>query len=336
MAVTAAMPVTGPLVDQFGRAVRKLRVSLTDRCNFRCVYCMPETVQFMPRPEVLTADEIVRVVRLLAEMGVEKVRLTGGEPLMRADVAAITARLAELPGIRSVSLTTNGYMLPHLAPALKAAGLHGVNISLDSLDRETFRRLTRRDYLDHVLRGIEAAWQAGLEPLKINCVVMRGVNDDEVPAFLRWARTYPYEVRFIEFMPLDAENIWERDKVYTLKEILAVAETIAPVEEVTEDQASPARRFRFIDGQGTFGVIASVSEPFCAHCDRVRLTADGKIRNCLFATEETDIRDLLRGGADDDLIRLRLRESVWSKWRGHLINQPGFVKPERTMHRIGG
>jgi cyclic pyranopterin phosphate synthase len=334
--LASAMPITGPLVDQFGRQVRKLRVSLTDRCNFRCVYCMPEHVQFLPRPELLTADEIVRVVGLFAAMGVEKVRLTGGEPLMRPDVVDITARIKRIPGIRAVSLTTNGYMLPHLAEPLKAAGLDGVNISLDSLDRETFRTLTRRDYLDHVLAGIEAAWHHGLRPLKINCVVMRGVNDGEVGDFLRWARTHPYEVRFIEFMPLDADNIWEREKVCTLQEILEVARSIAPVEEVTEDQASPARRFRFQDGRGTFGVIASVSEPFCAHCDRVRLTAEGRIRNCLFATTETDVRELLRGGADDDAIAKRLREAIWSKWRGHLINQPGFIKPERTMHRIGG
>ena len=330
------MPLTGPLVDRFGRTVKKLRVSLTDRCNFRCVYCMPEEAEFMPRPELLTVDEIERAVRVMASMGVDKVRLTGGEPLMRPEVVEITRRVKDIPGIRTVSLTTNGYMLPHRAGALKEAGLDSVNISLDSLDRERFRVLTRRDYLGHVLAGIEAADAAGLRPLKINCVVMRGVNDREVPAFLEWARKTPYEVRFIEFMPLDADNIWERGRVYTLEEILEVARTIGPVAEIGEDKASPARMYRFEDGLGTFGVIASVSEPFCADCDRVRLTADGKIRNCLFSTGETDVRDLLRGGADDAALERRLRESVWSKWAGHLINQPGFQKPERTMHRIGG
>jgi cyclic pyranopterin phosphate synthase len=336
MPMETTMPTAGPLVDQFGRAVRKLRVSLTDRCNFRCVYCMPEEAEFLPRPELLTVAEIVRTVRIFAGMGVDKVRLTGGEPLIRPEAVEITGLLKALPGVRSVSMTTNGYLLPHKADALKAAGLDGVNISLDSLDRDTFRLLTRRDYLDHVLAGIEAADRAGLRPVKINCVVMRGVNNGQVRDFLSWARRYPYEVRFIEFMPLDADNIWEREKVYTLEEILEVAREIAPVDEVTEDKASPARRFRFGDGAGTFGVIASVSAPFCQHCDRVRLTADGKIRNCLFATTETDVRDLLRGGADDAEIEQRIRAAIWSKWRGHLINRPDFVKPERTMHRIGG
>lgn len=330
------MPMTGPLTDQYHRLVKKLRVSLTDRCNFRCVYCMPEDATFLPRAEVLTASEIVRTVSAFAQMGVDKVRLTGGEPLMRPDVVEILREVKKVPGIKKVSMTTNGFMLPHYAQRLKEAGLDGVNISLDTLDRDRFKQLARRDYLDHVLAGIQAAEEANLAPLKINCVVMRGINDGEVPEFLRWARRHPYELRFIEFMPLDADNIWERQTVYTLAEILRVAQDIAPVEEVTVDQASPARTYRFADGQGTFGVIASVSEPFCAHCDRVRLTAEGKIRNCLFATSETDVRDLLRSGADDEELARRIRESVFPKWRGHLINQPGFVKPERTMHKIGG
>lgn len=330
------MPMTGPLTDQYHRLVKKLRVSLTDRCNFRCVYCMPEDATFLPRAELLTASEIVRTVSAFAAMGVDKVRLTGGEPLMRPDVVEILTEIKKVPGIRSVAMTTNGFMLPHYAERLAAAGLDGVNISLDSLDRDRFKQLARRDYLDHVLAGIQAAEAAHLTPLKINCVVMRGVNDGEVPEFLRWARRHPYELRFIEFMPLDADNIWERNTVYTLAEILEVAREIGPVEEVTVDKASPARTYRFADGQGTFGVIASVSEPFCAHCDRVRLTAEGKIRNCLFATTETDVRELLRSGADDQELERRIREAVFPKWRGHLINQPGFVKPERTMHKIGG
>lgn len=331
-----AMPVTGPLVDQFGRAVKKLRVSLTDRCNFRCVYCMPEDAKFLPREELLTADEIVRAVEVFSRLGVEKIRLTGGEPLMRPEVVEITRRLKAIPGIRIVSMTSNGFMLPHLAQALAEAGLDGINISLDSLDRQRFRQLARRDYLDHVLAGIRAADEAHLRPLKINCVIMRGINDQEVPDFLHWAREYPYIVRFIEFMPLDADNIWERKLVYDLSDILHEAERIGPIEEVLEDQASPARTFRFLDGRGEFGVIASVSKPFCEHCDRVRITQEGKIRNCLFSTSETDIRESLRTGLAVSDLELKIRQAVWSKWAGHLINQPGFIKPERTMHKIGG
>ncbi|MBX5475788.1 MAG: GTP 3',8-cyclase MoaA [Clostridia bacterium] len=331
-----AMPTRGPLIDQFGRVVRKLRVSLTDRCNFRCVYCMPEDAEFMPRDELLTFDEIERVVRICASMGVDTIRLTGGEPLLRPGVAEITARLKRVPGIRKVSMTTNGYMLPHLAHDLKRAGLDGINISLDTLDRERFKRIARRDYIDHVHAGLRAAEEAGLRPIKINCVVMRGINDDEVPDFLRWAREFPYVVRFIEFMPLDGDNIWQKRLVFPMAEILERAREVAPFEEVAADKASPARTFRFLDGKGEFGVIASVTAPFCAHCDRIRLTQDGKIRNCLFAVEETDLRELLRGGADDDAVERRIREAVWSKWAGHRIDSPDFVKPKRAMYKIGG
>ena len=336
MDMQAVLPVTGPLRDQYDRRVRKLRVSLTDRCNFRCVYCMPEDAEFLPREELLTADEIVRTVRVFADLGVNKIRLTGGEPLMRPDVVEITRRLKAVDGITTVSMTTNGFMLPHRAPALVEAGLDGVNISLDTLSRERFRQVARRDYLDHVLRGIEAAVAGGIRPIKINCVVMRGVNDQEVQDFLQWSRDLPLTVRFIEFMPLDADNIWERKLVFSMAEILDEARKLGPVEPVAADPSNPARLFRFGDGQGEFGVIASVSEPFCEWCDRVRITAEGKIRNCLFATEEMDLRELLRDGSGDAAVAERIRASVWSKWAGHLINRPGFQKPERTMHRIGG
>ncbi|MCL5967465.1 MAG: GTP 3',8-cyclase MoaA [Firmicutes bacterium] len=336
MSIAQTMPTTGPLVDPYQRVVKKLRVSLTDRCNFRCVYCMPEDTEFLPRDELLTVDEIVRAVTAFARLGVEKIRLTGGEPLMRPDVVEITRRIKQVPGVRSVSMTTNGFMLPHRAAELKAAGLDGVNISLDTLRRDRFLQLARRDYLDHVLRGIAAAIEHELQPVKINTVMMRGVNDQEVRDFLTWSREHPVVVRFIEFMPLDADNIWERKLVYTLSEIVEAANAIAPVDEITADKAAPARTFRFRDGKGEFGVIASVSEPFCEWCDRVRITAEGKIRNCLFATDETDLRELIRAGASDGDLDRRIRESVWSKGAGHLINQPGFVKPERTMHRIGG
>ncbi|HEY8394543.1 MAG TPA: GTP 3',8-cyclase MoaA [Thermaerobacter sp.] len=333
------MPVEGPLVDQFGRVVRKLRISLTDRCNFRCLYCMPDgDIPWIPDPEILTPDEIERVVRICARMGVEKIRLTGGEPLLRPGVEDIVARIRRVPGVRAVSMTTNGFLLDKKAAALKAAGLQGVNVSLDSLDRDRFRQLTRRDELERVLAGIRAAAEAGLEPIKINAVIMRGINDGEIPTFLRWVREQPIAltVRFIEFMPLDGANVWTRDLVYTAEEMLEQARRIGPVEPLNNDPSDPARLYRFADGKGTFGIIASVSQPFCQSCDRIRLTADGKIRNCLFAVEEFDLREMLRGGASDAEIEQAIRRAVWVKWRGHLINQEGFVKPQRAMYAIGG
>ena len=332
----AGWPREGPLVDQFGRVVRKLRISVTDRCNFRCVYCMPEDVRFMPAEAHLTFDEIERVVRIMAPLGVRKLRLTGGEPLLRPGLPDLVARLAAVPGIESVSMTTNGFFLAQQARALKQAGLVGINISLDTLDRDRFIQIARRDYLQRVLEGIRAAEEAGFEAVKINCVVMRGVNEHEIATFLRWARERPFIVRFIEFMPLDGDNIWERRMVFSAEEILDIARTIGEVVPEDGDPSEPARRYRFADGRGTFGIIASVTRPFCAHCDRVRLTADGKIRNCLFALEEHDLRDLLRGGASDEEIEQAIRRAVWVKWAGHLINMPEFVKPARTMHAIGG
>ncbi|HEX6988933.1 MAG TPA: GTP 3',8-cyclase MoaA [Bacillota bacterium] len=329
-------PRQGPLVDRFGRTVRKLRISVTDRCNFRCVYCMPEDVEFMPAGELLTFEEIERVVRILAPLGVHKLRLTGGEPLLRPDVPDLVARLAAVPGITSVGMTTNGFFLARQARALKEAGLSSINISLDTMDRQRFIQIARRDFLDEVLDGIRAADEAGFAPIKINCVAMRGVNDHEIETFLHWARERPYIVRFIEFMPLDGDNIWERRLVFTAEEILEIARGIGEVISENNDPADPARRYRFADGRGTFGIIASVTQPFCAHCDRIRLTADGKIRNCLFALEEHDLRDLLRGGASDAEIEQAVRRAVWVKWAGHLINMPEFVKPSRTMHAIGG
>lgn len=329
-------PREGPLVDQFGRVVRKLRISVTDRCNFRCVYCMPEDVRFMPSEEHLTFDEIERVVRIMAPMGVRKLRLTGGEPLLRPDLDRLVARLTAVPGIESVGMTTNAFFLARQARALKEAGLQGINISLDTMDRDRFIQIARRDYLDQVFEGIRAAEEAGIAPIKINCVAMRGVNDQDIETFLRWARERPYVVRFIEFMPLDGDNIWERQMVFSAEEILEIARGVGDVVPEDNDPADPARRYRFADGRGAFGIIASVTQPFCGHCDRVRLTADGKIRNCLFALEEHDLRDLLRGGASDAEIEQAIRHAVWVKWAGHLINMPDFVKPSRTMHAIGG
>lgn len=329
-------PASGPLIDQFGRVVRKLRISVTDRCNFRCVYCMAEDVQFMPGNEILSYAEIERVVRILAPLGVQKLRLTGGEPLLRKNLDQLLQRLNRMEGIQSISMTTNAFFLKQQAHKLKAAGLKGINVSLDSLDRHRFHQIARRDYLDEVLEGITAAEEAGITPIKINCVAMKGVNDGEVEAFLHWAREKPYQVRFIEFMPLDGDNIWERELVLPAAEILERARAIGDVVSENNDPSDPARRYRFADGKGSFGLIASVSQPFCGHCDRIRLTADGKIRNCLFSLEEHDLRDLMRGGADDRAVEQAVRQAVWVKWAGHLINMPGFVKPKRTMHAIGG
>ena len=324
------------LVDRFGRRARKLRISVTDRCNFRCVYCMPEEAEFKDRAELLTYEEIERVTRVAVQLGIEKVRLTGGEPLVRRDVERLVERLVSIPGLRAVSMTTNGYFLPAKAAALKRAGLSGINISLDTLDRDRFVLLTRRDYLREVLAGIGAAVAAGLEPVKVNMVVMRGYNDDEVETFAALARSRPLVVRFIEFMPLDNGSVWNESLVVPAHEIIARVQAVAPLEPVEHDKSDPARRWRFKDGQGEIGVIASVTEPFCGHCDRLRLTADGKLRNCLFALDEYDVRAVLRGGGSDADIAAVFSEAVANKWAGHLINREGFVKPERTMHAIGG
>lgn len=329
-------PASGPLVDQFGRRVRRMRVSVTDHCNLRCTYCMPEDVRFLPTSEFLTFDEIERVVRIAAAMGVDKIRLTGGEPLLRPDIADLVARLKAVPGVTTVSMTTNGIGLTEQATKLKTAGLDGINISLDSLDPERFRQIARRGGLERVLAGIEAAEASGIEPVKLNCVVMRGINDEDVVPLLRRALERPGHIRFIEFMPLDADNIWERNLVFTKAEILSLAETVAPFQPVGNNPADPARLYRFEKGKGLFGVIASVSEPFCGTCDRIRLTAEGRLRNCLFALEEHDLRGLLREKADDEAIGAAIRAAVWDKWAGHLIDMPQFVKPDRTMHAIGG
>lgn len=332
----SSAPNSGPLIDTFGREVRRMRISVTDRCNFRCTYCMPEDVQFLPGDELLTFDEIERIVRVVAGLGVGKIRLTGGEPLMRPRLPDLVGRLKAVPGVESVGMTTNGVFLPHLAESLQAAGLDGINISLDGLDAERFLEIARRGDLQQVLDGIEAAAEAGLEPIKINCVVMRGVNDDQIVPLLRWAYEKPYHVRFIEFMPLDADNIWERELVFTKAEMMALAEDVGPYEPLHNNPADPARLYRFKGGRGFFGVIASVSEPFCRSCDRIRLTAEGTIRNCLFSLDEHDVRHLLRNGAGDDAVEQAIRSAVWDKWAGHMMDMPGFVKPERTMHAIGG
>ena len=316
--------------------MRNLRVSVTDRCNFRCVYCMPEEMQFMPRAEVLTFEEITRVVRIVADMGVNKVRLTGGEPLVRRDLPVLVGQIADVDGIEDLALTTNGILLPNAAADLKAAGLHRMNVSLDSLERETFAALTRRDALDKVLAGIDAALDAGFSPLKVNAVAIRDTTKGELLEFARFARERPVIIRFIEFMPLDGDEQWSAEQILTGDEIVEHIGAVYPLDPVPGRGSQPAQRYRFRDGAGEIGVIATVTEPFCEQCDRIRLTADGKLRNCLFALDETDIRALLRGDADDGAIAEAITASVWAKWRGHLINQTEFVRPGRSMSQIGG
>ena len=329
--------IPAELKDAFGRTARRLRLSVTDRCNFRCVYCMPVDVKFMDHSEILTFEELTRLATLCVQMGVEKVRVTGGEPLARRGVPDLIRQLNGVPGLRSISITTNGVFLPEQAPALRAAGLRSVNISLDSLKRERFTELCRRDALPQVLAGIEAAKALGFERIKINCVVMRGINEDEVVEFARLSREGGVEVRFIEFMPLDGDSIWNRDKVVPLKEILERVHAELPIESVaTGDPHDPARMFRFLDGQGAIGIIASVTQPFCGSCDRIRITADGKFRTCLFATSETDLKTPLRAGASDEEMATIIASAVAAKAAGHLINTPDFQKPARFMYAIGG
>jgi len=327
-----------PLLDQFGRAGTDLRISVTDRCNFRCVYCMPpEGLDWLPREEVLTFEEIVRIARVLVAAGVDTIRITGGEPLARTDVEQLVGMLAtEFPQV-DLSMTTNGYRLAQKAEALAAAGLRRVNVSMDSLRAETFHAMTRRDALSKVLEGLEAAAAAGLKPVKVNAVMVRGVNDGEAVDFARLARDRDYHVRFIEYMPLDAGHQWTRAQVVPSAELLDSIQAAFPVEAVATAGAEPATTYRFADGApGSVGFIASVTEPFCESCNRLRLTADGHFRTCLFAIDETDLKTPLRAGAGDAEIESLVRAAVWKKWAGHHINQPDFVAPERSMSQIGG
>jgi cyclic pyranopterin phosphate synthase len=324
------------LVDPFGRTIRDLRISVTDRCNFRCTYCMPEEgMQWLPRSEVLTFEEIERLARIFVQrFDIDGIRLTGGEPTVRAHLPVLVRKLAAL-GV-DLALTTNGATFANLAHELRDAGLRRVNISLDTLDREKFERMTRRDELPRVLEGIEAAKAAGFHPVKMNAVVERGVNDDEVVALARFGRERGVEVRFIEFMPLDATGHWMNDKVVGQDEIVAAIHEVFPLEEVPARGAAPANTWRYLDGAGTVGVIPSVTKPFCGDCDRVRLTADGQFRTCLFATTEFDFRRLMRDGATDDELAAEIQRAVGTKWAGHQINQVTFVRPRRTMSQIGG
>lgn len=325
------------LVDGFGRAVTDLRISVTDRCNLRCVYCMPAEPEWLPQPDVLTFEEIERLVRVAVSLGIHDFRITGGEPTARKELPELIRKIAALPGVRDLSMTTNGILLKSLAGRLREAGLQRLNISLDTLKGEKFVHIARRDGFKQTWEGIEAADAAGFRPLKINMVVMRGVNDDEVVDFAAMARTKPWQIRFIEFMPLDGDNTWSRDQVLPAKEILERIHQRWPLDLVADGPLhSPARLYKFKDGLGDVGVIASVTEPFCASCDRIRITPDGKLRTCLFSTWETDLKGPMRAGASDDDVAALVRGAVAKKEAGHGINRPDFVKPARAMYSIGG
>lgn len=332
-----AMPSEGPLVDSFGRVHDDLRLSVTDRCNLRCVYCMPnEGMTFLPRAEILSFEEIVRFARVARDLGVKSVRLTGGEPLVRRGISDLVGRIAAL-GFDDIALTTNAILLAPVATELASSGLRRVNVSCDSLRPDRFAEIRRRGELDIVLEAMALAEDAGLVPLKVNVVLLRGRNDDEIVDFAAFARDTGRIVRFIEYMPLDAEGTWDRGQLVPGREVLERIAAVWPLEAVQQPgDPAPADRYRFTDGKGEIGVISSVTEPFCGTCNRLRLTADGAIRNCLFSDAEHQVRDLMRSGGNDEAVALLLRRAVWGKLPGHGINEPGFLRPRRSMSMIGG
>jgi cyclic pyranopterin phosphate synthase len=355
------MTSPGPLADSYGRVMRDLRVSLTDRCNFRCLYCLPETeqaanfyrtkfdptkgpaatqpiaLQWKPKSEILTFEEIERVVRVFVSLGIEKIRLTGGEPLLRRGVERLVGRLSGIPGIRDLAMTTNGYHFPQLGAALKRAGLKRISFSLDSLDHENFKKITGRDGLREVQASIALAQELGLDPVKVNAVIIRGLNDHEIESLAGLARERNLSFRFIEFMPLDSARAWLKELVVPGHEILSRVRARYDLRPAPSTNPSEtARRWTFADGRGEIGIIAPVTEPFCGHCNRVRITADGKVRTCLFSIVEHDLKPLLRGDASDADLAERLREIVRGKEDRHHIGEPNFVPPERSMSCIGG
>jgi len=334
-----------PLVDGHGRSIGDVRVSVTDRCNFRCQYCMPaEGLPWLERSDVLRFEEIERIVRVLVEMGVADVRLTGGEPLVRRDFPVLAGMLAGIEGIEDLSLTTNGYLLERDADALAEAGIRRMNVSIDSLQRDRFFEMTRRDSLPQVLRGLEVVSRhPELRPVKVNAVAMRGFTEQEALPFAKFARENDFQVRFIEFMPLDGDRGWTPDQVLTGDELRAIIHAVHPLEELPREPSATARRFRFADppcggrsARGEIGFINPVSEPFCSDCNRIRLTADGKLRTCLFSLHETDLRGPLREGADDDELERIVRDAVWRKELKHRVGEKGFRQPARSMSAIGG
>jgi cyclic pyranopterin phosphate synthase len=327
------------LKDTFGRTIDDLRISLTDRCNFRCIYCMPaEGLPWLPRREILTYEEILHLARIFVGLGIHTIRLTGGEPLMRQDVEVLIAGLVRLDATLDLSMTTNGFFLVEKVQRLADAGLKRINVSLDSLRPERFERMVRRDgqLVSKILTGIRLAREAGLNPIKLNCVIMRGYNDDEIADFARLGREQDLQVRFIEYMPLDAQGRWTMDTVVPGAEIHARVHAVYPLRSEQGNGSEPATVHHFADGRGSIGIIASVSQPFCDSCNRVRITADGHLRTCLFSLTEHDLKGLLRSGASDEDLADFIIATVWKKEAGHKINQPDFVKPDRSMSAIGG
>jgi GTP 3',8-cyclase len=328
-----------PLVDTFGRLHDSLRISVTDRCNIRCSYCMPETdVPFIPHSEILTYEEIGRFVRIAVSLGVTKLRITGGEPLVRRDLPTLVADLRSIDGLKEMALTTNGVLLKEQAEGLYSAGLRRLNVHLDTLDRARFLQIARRDDLGRVLDGLWRAKEIGFAPIKINAVAVKGVTEPDIVPLALFGREHGFEVRFIEFMPLDGQHLWDRPKVLAMSEILATIEReVGPLEALPgADPRAPALAYRYLDGGGNIGFIASVSRPFCLNCNRIRLTSDGQLRYCLFAIEETDVRGLLRSGAPDAEIAATIAATVRRKWLGHEISSAKFVAPPRAMYSIGG
>ena len=329
------------LVDPFGRTIRDLRISVTDRCNFRCTYCMPqEGMTWLPRSDVMSFEEIERLAGIFVRRyGVESIRLTGGEPTVRAHLPVLVSKLAALEGPGGpidLAMTTNGASLRLVADSLRHAGLRRVNVSLDTLDRQKFREMTRRDELERVLDGIEAAKEAGFDPVKVNAVIQRGINDGEIVDLARYGRDHDVEVRFIEFMPLDADGHWVNEQVVGQDEIIQAIHAAFPLEQLPARGAAPADGFRYLDGGGIIGVIPTVTKPFCGDCDRVRLTAEGEFRTCLFATREFNLLEGMRDGESDLEIAERIESAVATKWAGHRINQVSFVRPQKSMSQIGG
>ena len=330
---------TSPLVDSFGRLHDNLRISVTDRCNIRCFYCMPESgVEFLERDEILSFEEIERFVRVAVRLGITKLRVTGGEPLVRKDLPVLIGKLASIPGIQDLALTTNAVLLGEMAKPLYDAGLRRINVHLDTLDRERFRRITRRDDLDRALAGIETSLSLGYGPVKLNAVAVKGLTEPDIVPIAHYCRERGIEPRFIEFMPLDAQQLWDRSRVLTADEMIrTLSREISPLMEIPDrDPRAPATEYQYSDGNGRVGFIASVTRPFCMNCNRLRLTSDGKMRYCLFAIEEANIKALLRSGADDDDVAAMIRANVQEKWAGHEINSIRFVPPPRPMYAIGG
>ncbi len=334
------LPTSGLLVDRYGRRIKSMRISITDKCNFRCSYCMPaEGLPWLKKAEILSYEEIERIARVAVNLGIEQIRLTGGEPLVRRDVPELVRQLRPIEGLHSLSITTNGILLKQQARALAEAGLNRINVSVDSLVREKFAKLTRRDQLERVLEGLEEVEKyPSIHPIKVNAVAIRDYSEEEALDFVRLARRKAYVMRWIEFMPLDADQIWRKEDILTGAELKAIIEAeygqLVPI--TTGDPSETARRYTFSDGIGEIGFINPVSEPFCATCDRIRLTADGQLRTCLFATEETDLRAVIRSGAPDDVLANTIRRAVWHKELKHYIGDKRFKRANRSMSMIGG